>query len=192
MKCSNNFVIYYSFLSSSWNKKNIYFEEVERPMIVQVFVDLCNMLLSLYRIRQRTKKFYFHIVYYLLGISVTDGWLLYTDITTKKVFLKKTNYQCWNFKLLQQTIYDLLGNWRQHQDHHGEGHHSPPLLKHPSKSTGRQQFQILLIIHVLINLIIFLYSKRSSNAAQNAEQAKIKCQKCGVALCLQKVRIFFF
>ena len=169
MKCSNNFVIYYSFLSSSWNKKNIYFEEVERPMIVQVFVDLCNMLLSLYRIRQRTKKFYFHIVYYLLGISVTNGWLLYTDITTKKVFLKKTNYQCWNFKLLQQTIYDLLGNWRQHQDHHGEGHHSPPLLKHPSKSTGRQQFQILLIIHVLINLIIFLYSKRSSNAAENAE-----------------------
>ena len=35
------------------------------------------MLLSLYGIRQRTKNFYFHIIYYLLGISVTNGWSLY-------------------------------------------------------------------------------------------------------------------
>ena len=56
MKYSNTLVFYYPFLSSSWNKKNTFFEEVKRPLIVQVFVDLCNVLFSLYRIRQRTKK----------------------------------------------------------------------------------------------------------------------------------------
>ena len=62
-----------------WYKKNTCFEEVEFPMIVQVYndnmggVNLCDMILSLYRIRQRTNKFYFHIVYCLLGISVTNG-----------------------------------------------------------------------------------------------------------------------
>ena len=77
MKYRNTLVFYYSFLSSSWNKKKTCFEEVERPVIVQVFGNLCNIPLSLYKIRQRTKSFYFHIVYCLLGISVTNGWLLY-------------------------------------------------------------------------------------------------------------------
>ena len=70
-------------------------------------------------------------------LSPMDGYFI-TEIRPKKVFLKKVNYQCWNFKLLWQTIYDLLRNWRQHQDYHGEGHHSPPLFKSPSKSAGHQ------------------------------------------------------
>ena len=171
MKYSNTLVFYYSFPSSSSNKKNTCFEEVERPMIVQVFVDLCNMLLSLYRTQQRTKTFYFHIVYYLLGISVTNGCLLYHRHQNQKRIPEKNQLPMLEFQTAIERIYDLMGNWRQHQDYHKEGHHSPPLLKTLSKNAGCQQFQILLIIHVLLNLIIFLYSKRSSNAAENAEQA---------------------
>ena len=40
-------------------------------------VDLCYMLLALYRIRLRTCKYYMHMVYYCMGISITNGWLLY-------------------------------------------------------------------------------------------------------------------
>lgn len=40
-------------------------------------VDLCDMLLSFYRVRRRINKYYTHIVYYLIGISITNGWLLY-------------------------------------------------------------------------------------------------------------------
>ena len=158
MKYSNTVAFYYQFLSSSWNKKSTSFEEVERPVIVQPFVDLCSMLLFLYRIRQRTKKFYFHFVYYLLGIFVTNGWLLYHRHQNQKIISEKNQLSMLKFQTAIAN--DLLGNWRQHQDHHGEGHHSPPLLKSPSKSAGHQQFQILLIIHVLINFIIFLYSKK--------------------------------
>ena len=76
-----------------WNKKNTCFEEIEHPVIVQVYnanmgdVDICDMLLSLYRIRQRTNKF--HIVYYLLGISVTNGWLLYRRHQNQKSIPQK-------------------------------------------------------------------------------------------------------
>ena len=164
-------VFYYSFLSSSLNKKNTCFEEVERPMIVQVFFDLCTMPLSLYRIRQRTKTFYFHVVYYLLRISVTNGCLLYHRHQNQKRIPEKNQLSMLEFQTAIERIYDLLGNWRQHQDYQGEGHHSPALLKSLSKNAGCQEFQILLIIHVLMNLIIFLYSKRSSNAAENAKQA---------------------
>ena len=78
-----------------WNKKNTSFKEVERPMTVQVHnanmggVNPCDMLLSLYRIRQRTNKFYFHIVYYLFGISVTNGWLLYRRHQNQKSISEK-------------------------------------------------------------------------------------------------------
>ena len=60
-------------------------------MIVQVYVNLWNILLSLYRIHQRTKFFCFHIVYYLLGISVTNGWLLYHSHQNQKSIPEKKN-----------------------------------------------------------------------------------------------------
>ena len=68
-----------------WNKKNTRFEEVERPMIVQVYnanmggVDICDMLLSLYRMRQRTNKFYFHIIYYI----VCHQWMVTLSQTSE-------------------------------------------------------------------------------------------------------------
>ena len=40
-------------------------------------VDLCNMLLSLYRIHIGTKKWYMHLVYYCLGIAIVNAWLVY-------------------------------------------------------------------------------------------------------------------
>ena len=145
-----------------WNKKNTSFEEVERPVIVQVYnanmggVDLCDMLLSLYRIRQRTNKFYFHVVYYLLGISVTNGWLLYR------------RHQ--NQKSLHENDLRSAGKLAPASRRSRERPSLNTTVEDPPKSIERQQFQTLLIIHVLINLIIFLYFKRSSNGAENAEQ----------------------
>ena len=40
-------------------------------------VDLSDMLLELYRINFKSKKWYMHIFYYLLDLSVVNAWLLY-------------------------------------------------------------------------------------------------------------------
>ena len=40
-------------------------------------VDLCNMLLSLYRIKLRSRKWYMPIFHYLIKTSLTNGWLLF-------------------------------------------------------------------------------------------------------------------
>lgn len=40
-------------------------------------VDLCDMLMSLYRIKLRSKKWYTPIFYYLIKLAVTNGWLMY-------------------------------------------------------------------------------------------------------------------
>lgn len=42
-------------------------------------VDLADMLLSLYRIDRRSKKYYNRIIYYLLGICTMNAWILYKE-----------------------------------------------------------------------------------------------------------------
>ena len=132
-------------------------------------VDLCDMLLSLYRIRQRTNKFYFHIVYYLFGISVTNGWLLYHRHQNQKSISEKDQLSMLEF---QTDISNGLQSAGKLAPASRRSRGRPSLnttVEEPSKKFRTStEFQNLLIIHVLTNLIIFLYSKRSSNAAKNA------------------------
>ena len=66
-----------------WSKKDHEFVHIDRPAIVENYnahmggVDLCDMLLDVYRVRQRTIKYYLHIFYYSVGISIVNSWLLY-------------------------------------------------------------------------------------------------------------------
>jgi hypothetical protein len=40
-------------------------------------VDLIDMLVSLYRINIRSKKYYMKIIFHLIDLSIVNGWLLY-------------------------------------------------------------------------------------------------------------------
>ena len=40
-------------------------------------VDLCEMLMALYRIKLGTKKWYIHLVYYCINVAIVNAWLLY-------------------------------------------------------------------------------------------------------------------
>ena len=81
--------------SKCWSAKENITIEIECPAMVEKYnahirgVDLCYMLLSLYRIRLRTCKYYMHMVYYCMGISITNGWLLYQRYFEQKHGSKK-------------------------------------------------------------------------------------------------------
>ena len=66
-----------------WSKEKNAKIDVPCPKIVAKYnqhmggVDLCDMLLALYRIQLGTCKWYMHLMYYLLGICIVNGWLLY-------------------------------------------------------------------------------------------------------------------
>ena len=57
--------------------------EGQCPVIINQYnkhmggVDLCDMLMSLYCIKLETKKWYIHLGYYCIGLSIVNGWLLY-------------------------------------------------------------------------------------------------------------------
>ena len=40
-------------------------------------VDLCDMLMALYRVNVGTKKWYFHIIYYCINVAIVNAWLIY-------------------------------------------------------------------------------------------------------------------
>ena len=69
--------------SNRWSfaiKKKV---EIVRPHIVKEYnhhmgtVDLCDMLMELYRSSKRSKKWCMRIVYHCIDVAVTNGWLLH-------------------------------------------------------------------------------------------------------------------
>ena len=55
-------------------------------------VDLCDMLLEVHRVRQRTLKYYIHISFYCIGISITNSWLLYRRRMQQQNISKKDQF----------------------------------------------------------------------------------------------------
>ena len=70
-------------LVERFDKKQNKTVEVPRPNIVKQYnkcmggVDLADMLLALYRIEVKSKKFYHRFIFHLLDICVVNSWILY-------------------------------------------------------------------------------------------------------------------
>src|SRR5678816_3110210 len=78
-----------------WEAKENKYVDIERPFVVQEYnkymgrVDLADMLIKLYRINFKSRKWYTRIFYYLLDLSVVNAWLLYRRVHVSKGLLKK-------------------------------------------------------------------------------------------------------
>lgn len=63
-------------------------------------VDLADMLLALYRIDRRSKKYYNRIIFYLFGVCTTNAWTLYKINTGEKLGLLEFTLQL-SFSLMK-------------------------------------------------------------------------------------------
>lgn len=70
-------------LVQRWSTKEKKHVEIMRPNVVAAYnqhmggVDLLDMLISLYRIEVRSKKYYMKIIFHLIDLCVVNAWLLY-------------------------------------------------------------------------------------------------------------------
>ena len=144
-------------------------------------VDLCYMLLALYRIRLRTCKYYMHMVYYCMGISITNGWLLYQRYFEQKHGSKKRpKWICVNFnRTLQMLFWETrkripLSEAALH--HH---HHPPPMVLLPAKGVTLQHFLSLLKISDLIVMGTFPVFTKKQNRCRFSPRgySHIRCRK---------------
>ena len=66
-----------------WSKAQKVYVEVDRPAVVKEYntsmggVDLSDMLMALYRIDIRPRRWYLRMLYYFIDLSTVNAWLLY-------------------------------------------------------------------------------------------------------------------
>ena len=147
------------------------------------------MLLSLYGIRQRTKNFYFHFICYLLGISVTHGWLFYCIQQNQKSIPENNQLSMVEFQTVIANDLPSTGKLAS-ASRPSRGRPSfnttvqEPLKKHkmptvPDPSNNR-------CFDKLDHFPVF-QEKHHRCRKRRTGYPFTKFQKCGVALCLQKV-----
>ena len=158
-------------------------------------VVLCDMLLSLYRIRHRSTKYYMHIAFYCVGVAVVNGWLLY------RRHMDQRNVPAKNQLSLLKFQADLAASLCKAGKVCGEGTRprgrpssaSPVPANEPSRKrkaasvpNPTQDVQLDQVGHF----------PEFQEKQQRCRQCKtgyshIKCKKCGVYLCLVKARNCF-
>lgn len=86
-----------------WSVSSKEYIDVKKPNIIDVYnngmggVDLMDMLVELYRVDIRGKRFYLRIIFHLIDICVVNAWLLYRRHVEQ--IDKKTKYMSlYNFK----------------------------------------------------------------------------------------------
>ena len=184
-----------------WSKKEGRFIHIERPNTVVEYnshmggVDLCDMLLSLYRICHRSTKYYMHIVFYCIGVAVVNGWLLYRRYMDQRNVPAKTQLSQLKFQA------DLAASLCKAGKVCGEGTRprgrpssaSPVPAAEPSRKkkaasvpNPTQDVQLDQVGHF----------PEFQEKQQRCRQCKtgyshIKCKKCGIHPCLLKARNCF-
>ena len=136
-------------------------------------VVLCDMLLSLYRTRHRSTKYYMHIVFYCVGVAVVNGWLLYRRHMDQRNVPAKNQLSLLKFQA--DLTASLCKAGKSVVKVHGQ--EADPLqlplflpLNFPEKER-QHQYLIQPRMFSLIKLATFLSSKKNNSVVANAKLA---------------------
>lgn len=179
-----------------WSTKDKKYVEIECPLMIQEYnqfmggVDLCDMLLSLYRIKLRSKRWYMPIFYYLVKVAVTNGWLLYRRHYAL-LFPDKNFMSLLDFQIIVANDLTMAGKMT---------FVSPPRGR-PSTSSGPPAKRSKPAAAVPIPTGDFRYDSVDHFPDFGEKQHRcrfsptgytyVKCIKCNIFLCLNKNRSCF-
>ena len=87
-------------------------------------VDLCDMMLSLYRVKLKSRRWYMPIFYHLLKVAVTNAWILYRRYCNLNGNDKKSQHSLVSFQ--NHVASDLINVGRLAMRGHPSTGSSPP------------------------------------------------------------------
>ena len=151
-----------------WSKIQKERIDVPCPQIVGEYnqnmggVDLADMLLALYRIDRRSKKYYNRIVYYLFGVCRVNSWILY-----------KFNIDE-NVTLLEFTLQVSLSLMRAGKSLQVNNNYSRRTVQEDIRYDGIR----------LIPFIVNDAPRQRRKAKECNNRTFIICKKCQVHLCI--------
>ncbi|XP_065069915.1 piggyBac transposable element-derived protein 3-like [Rhopilema esculentum] len=176
-----------------WSAREKKFITISRPLMVEEYnlhmggVDLCDMLMALYRIRLRSNKYYMHIIYYCIGVSVINGWLLYRRHCMQLGIPSKDELTLIQFQSMVANALTLAG--KSTQPRRGRPSITPP----PKKKTKCHA------VATPINDVCFDNVGHIPDFEEKQQRCRycpkgysaVKCVKCKVHLCFVRGRNCF-
>ncbi|MEI6864815.1 transposase [Flavicella sp.] len=166
-----------------WDRKRNQRIEVTRPLAVKEYnkfmggVDLSDMLIELYRIDFKSKKWYMRIFFYLLDMSVVNAWLLYRRVLPVN---RAKTLSLLEFK--EDVASGLMASVRTKRGRPSES----PEVKHQKKRVSCHPADSIRLDSIS-HWPEWIEHPQRCKKCVNA-QSKIICSKCRVALCFTKNR----
>ena len=187
-------------LVERFDKKQNKTVEVPRPNIVKQYnkcmggVDLADMLLALYRIEVKSKKFYHRFIFHLLDICVVNSWILYRRNINAEAG-KQTKYMpLIYFKML--IVEGLISTGKPRSCTPKRGRPSSQMNSEedtpPPRRTKNQRTPSSQIIHDHTDHMPIITPTRLRCKMKNcSSKTNVSCEKCKVNLCLNKTNNHF-
>ena len=150
-------------------------------------VDLCDMLMALYRIKLRSTKYYMHIVYYCINLSVSNGWLLYRRHCVQNCVPVKDHMTLIQFQAVVANALMLAGKQV------GPKRGRPSNITPPRKKTKRPTIPTPpsdIRYDAVGHLPEFSEDQQRCRLCPNG-YTTVKCVKCKIHLCFVKARNCF-
>ena len=143
-------------------------------------VDAADMMMELYRIDLRSKKWYMRIVLYCISAAVVNGWFLYRRHAKQLKINPKSVLPLKDFQT--QIAYALAKKGKQMKRPRGRPSNSPQPSKKPRKSAGPAPTDDVRRDNLAHWPIPVEKKMRCKNCIHRF--SRMKCSKCDVALCL--------
>ena len=167
-----------------YDKKSKAFVEILRPNIVKQYnchmggLDMQDMLLNLYQIDHKSRKYYFRIIYYLIGTAINNSWLEYRSTLEKHDDVPGTRTSLKNFILQICVGLAKVGKSSERKAGRPSLAVLQPSRRLPNEPVSHDSLRFDQVGHLPIHDV----KGRCKDCSGGF--SRWKCKKCGVHLCL--------
>ncbi|CAB1338832.1 unnamed protein product [Coregonus sp. 'balchen'] len=179
-------------ICTRWSQKEKHLVQVKRPAVIKQYndnmggVDLCDRMLSFYRMSSRTKKWTSRVISHFFDVAITNSWIQYQSDSKALHRPSKNTHQYLDFKLLLAE--ELLESPElENSCEESEDEYEPPSkmrIPQPEPSVRR-----LGAMH-MPEMIDTKHAERCRNKGCKSK-TYIRCTKCKMFLCITKKRNCF-
>jgi hypothetical protein len=178
-----------------WSKKDKRYIDVKRPAIVRTYnekmggVDLCDRMISFYRMKARTKKWTVRTILHFIDLALVNSWILYRQDKLKEKTPAKDILQFLDFRIEIAQIYLAVADDEIVESNSGDSDEDEPPAKRKFQSIPAKAQRTSCARHMPE-----MDDIKNAMRCRNSEcsgKTKVKCQYCKVYLCLRAERNCF-